>query len=76
MVINGAWIYKEVPDVQMLRVALEKLIAVYPHLTGHYQEKGKMLVWESEYCNEPTLDTCNNADYAVNQLIGNDELVW
>ena len=38
MVIKGAWIYKELPEVQTLREALKKLTKTYPHLTGHYLE--------------------------------------
>ncbi|MCQ2269485.1 MAG: hypothetical protein MJZ83_11505 [Bacteroidaceae bacterium] len=76
MVIKGAWIYKEMPDVQTLRESLKKLIKTYPHLTGHYQEKGKVLIWDDNYCVEPSIDTRNKPEFSVNDLIGKDEQTW
>ena len=76
MVIKGTWIYKELPEVQTLREALKKLIKTYPHLTGHYQEKGKVLVWNENYSVEPSIDTRNKPEFSVNDLIGRDELTW
>ena len=76
MVIKGAWIFKDLPDVQALREALKKLIKTYPHLTGHYQEKGKVLIWDDNYNTEPSIDTHNKPEFSVNDLIGKDKLTW
>ena len=65
MVIKGAWIYRQMPDIQELRNALSQLIKTYPHLTGHYQEKKKALVWEDNYTEEPVLETLTHSDLSV-----------
>lgn len=76
MVIKGAWIYRQMPDIQELRNALSQLIKTYPHLTGHYQEKKKALVWEDNYTEEPVLETLTHSDLSVNDLLGHDEKAW
>lgn len=74
MVIRGTWIYREMPDVESMREALKQLIRTYPHLTGHYNEKRKALVWENDYNDEPSLEITTNVAYSVNDLAGNSSL--
>lgn len=74
MVIRGTWIYRQMPDVEGMRESLKQLIRTYPHLTGHYNEKEKAIVWESDYSDEPSLETATNTDYSVSELAGNISL--
>lgn len=76
MVIKGAWIYRQMPDIHSMRESLKQLIRTYPHLTGLYQEKEKALVWESDYNDEPALEVVPNMLYNVNDLVGNSSLTY
>lgn len=76
MVIDGAWIYQQMPDEQKMHDALKLLIKTYPHLTGHYQEKIKAVVWNEEVLEEPKLEIIENRNCSVQELLSKSINPW
>ena len=76
MNIKSAWIYREAPDTEKLKSALEALASLYPHLAGRYDEKEKSVVWYDEA--KPVLPfvTLDVSKYSTSQLSGNARLAW
>lgn len=44
MTIKGAWLFRELPSFESMQASLSKLLAYYPQLLGHYDEKYKSVI--------------------------------
>ena len=76
MNIKSAWIYREAPDFEKMKSALETLAAMYPHLSGHYDEKEKSVVWDDSAKPQLPFDTLDLRKYGIAELSGNARLAW
>ncbi|MDO5442780.1 MAG: acyltransferase [Bacteroidia bacterium] len=76
MNIKSAWIYKEAPDLEKMKSALESLASMYPHLSGRFDEKEKSVVWDDSAKPELPFDTLDLRKYSISQLSGNARLAW
>lgn len=76
MNIKSAWIYKDAPDFEKMKSALESLASLYPHLAGRYDEKEKSVVWDDSAKPELQFDTLDLRKYGIAELSGNARLAW
>lgn len=76
MNIKSAWLYKEAPDFEKMKSALEKIASMYPHLAGRYVETQKAVVWDDTANPVLPFETSNLGQYGISQLSGNARLAW
>lgn len=76
MTIKSAWIYEISPDFEGMKFALSQVSDIYPHLAGHYDGKGKAIVWDDTTVSELPFDKVELRDYECAQVAGNAHLAW
>lgn len=76
MTIKDAWIYDTAPEVEKMQKALEQLGAIYPHLSGRYNEQRKSVVFTQPAPNQLKLITADLSSHTIDELINHHGLVW